>query len=286
MGEKICLNSSLLSLPGGPGLLRPAIGAGLRHCGGRLRHLHLGLAQELPLRRLPVSAGPLRPPRPPAALLQQPGPGGLPGPRRAPPAHFPVPQRVHRHQLLPQAARPQPGQRVGGVQEAQHATERGHAVVRGARSPAPAASPPGPHRRASGQEAGEAQPAQLRQLQPGGERLRELRGGDVLRAKSFFHLRSNVCLFSVIIPFERLTVRVHPDPEAALRTSAAPRRKPSVSSHRLERRVERELGRLSFVQLLKVQTRRLSWSSPPTPCVSDVGGLVSDVKVLTNDAVM
>lgn len=172
-----CL-SSLLSLSSRPGLLRPPSGPGVppvRHRGGHLLHLHRRLAQELPIRRLPVPSGPLRPPCPPAAMLQQPEPGRLPGPRRASPSQLAVPQRVHRHQLLPHPARPQPRQRLRGLQETQHAAERGHAVVRGAGRLATGAEPS-----PASDEAGGAEPAQLRRVEHRGERLRELRGGHVL----------------------------------------------------------------------------------------------------------
>ncbi|XP_031694984.1 protocadherin Fat 2-like [Anarrhichthys ocellatus] len=64
----------------------------------------------------------------------------------------------------------------GGLQEAQHASERGHAVVRRAGRPAAAStSTIAEHCPASNQTAGaEPEPAQLRRLQHGGERLREL----------------------------------------------------------------------------------------------------------------
>lgn len=86
-----------------------------------------------------------------------------------------MPQRVHRRGLLPQPAHAQPGQQLQRLQEAQPAHERGHAVVPGAGRLADVTET----RPTSDQTCG-AEPAHLRQVEHGGERLRELRGGHVL----------------------------------------------------------------------------------------------------------
>lgn len=170
--------SSLLSLSGRPWLLWPPSSPGVPpvwHRGGHLLHLHHGFPSELSIRWLSIPTGPLRPPRSPATLLQQPEPGRLPGSWRAPASQLPVPQRVHRHQLLPHPAHPQPRQRLRRLQETQHASKRGYAIICWAGQPAV-----GDKSRPASNETGRAEPAQLRRVKHGGERLWELRGGDVL----------------------------------------------------------------------------------------------------------
>ncbi len=171
--------SPLRSLSGRPGLLWPPSSPGVPpvwHRGGHLLHLHHGLTEELSIRWLSIPTGSLWPPRSPTALLQQPEPGRLPGSRWASPSQLPVPQRVHRHQLLPHPAHPQPGQRLRRLQETQHASERGYAVICGAGQPAASGEP-----RPASNKTSRAEPTQLRRVEHGGERLWKLWGGDVLR---------------------------------------------------------------------------------------------------------
>lgn len=168
----------VLSLPSRSRLLRPPDGPGVPsvwHRRRHLLHLHHGLSQELSLWWLPLPIGTVRPPSAAATMLQQPEPGWLPGSRWTSSAKLSVPQWVHRHQLLPHPAHPQSWQ-CHGLQETQHAPKRRYALVCGSGQPATSAE----HGPASNPTL-RTQPTQLRRLEHGGERLRELWGGDVLR---------------------------------------------------------------------------------------------------------
>lgn len=171
--------SSHLSLSCRPWLLWPPCRPGVPPVWHRRRHLlHLyhGVPEKLSIWWLPVPTGPLWPPCPSTPLLQQPEPGRLPGSRRASSSQLPVPQRVHRNQLLPHPAHPQPGQRLRRLQETQHASERGYAIVCRTGQPTAGAKPC-----PASNEASRAEPTQLRRVKHGGERLWQLWRGDVLR---------------------------------------------------------------------------------------------------------
>lgn len=206
--------SSLLSLSSRPWLLWPPSSAGVPpvwHRGWYILDLHHGLAEELSIWWLPIPTGSLWPSRSPSTLLQQPEPGRLPGSRWASSSQLPVPQRIHRHQLLPHSTHPQPWQRIGKLQETQHASQRGYAIVCRAGQPSASAKP-----RPASNETSRAEPTQLWWVQHGGERLRELWGGDVLRTSfglmpKFFcgNLHSFLWLLIFGFVWEPKQVQVH-----------------------------------------------------------------------------